>query len=137
MIKLIVGLKGTGKTKTLIADANAAIATERGCVVCVEKGRKLIYDISHKVRLISSDEYDINTYDRFFGFLCGLMSANYDITDIFVDSALKICRDNVDEFALAIKEIAAFVNANNINCVITSSIAPAALPADLHQFLQN
>lgn len=133
MIKLIVGLKGTGKTKTLIADANAAIATERGCVVCVEKGRKLIYDISHKVRLISSDEYDINTYDRFFGFLCGLMSANYDITDIFVDSITKICGDDL----AALEEFLAEVNKviRNIDITITLSKDPSELTDELKKYL--
>ncbi len=133
MIKLIVGLKGTGKTKTLIADANAAIATERGCVVCVEKGRKLIYDISHKVRLISSDEYDINTYDRFFGFLCGLMSANYDITDIFVDSITKICGDDMT----ALEEFLAEVNKviRNIDITITVSKDPSELSDELKKYL--
>lgn len=133
MIKLIVGLKGTGKTKTLIADANAAIATERGCVVCVEKGRKLIYDISHKVRLISSDEYDINTYDRFFGFLCGLMSANYDITDIFVDSITKICGDDL----VALEEFLAEVNKviRNIDITITVSKDVSELSDELKKYL--
>ena len=69
--------------------------------------------------------------------IAGILASNHDVTDLFIDSALKICRDNVDEFALAVKEIADFVNANEINCVITSSIAPAALPAELHQFLQQ
>ncbi|MBO5213296.1 MAG: hypothetical protein J6B86_00800 [Clostridia bacterium] len=133
MIKLIVGLKGTGKTKTLIAEANAAIATERGCVVCVEKGRKLIYDISHKVRLISSDEYDINTYDRFFGFLCGLMSANYDITDIFVDSITKICGDDLallEEFLAEVNKVI-----RNIDITITLSKDVNELSDELKKYL--
>ncbi|MBO5221809.1 MAG: hypothetical protein J6C26_05805 [Clostridia bacterium] len=119
MIKLIVGLKGTGKTKTLIADANAAIAADHGCVVCVEKGRKLIYDISHKIRLISSEEYDINTYDRFFGFLCGLMSANYDITNIFVDSITKICGDDLAQLEAFLTEVEKVIR--NIDITITLS----------------
>ena len=137
MLKLIVGLKGSGKTKTLIEMVNAAPANTNGSVVCLEQGDKLKFDITHQVRLIDTKEYAISDGQALYGFICGIVASNHDITDIFVDSALKICRDNVDEFALAIKEIAAFVNANNINCVITSSIAPAALPADLHQFLQN
>ena len=119
MIKLIVGLKGTGKTKTLISEANAAIAADHGCVVCVEKGRKLIYDISHKVRLISSEEYDINTYDRFFGFLCGLMSANYDITNIYVDSITKICGDDLVALEAFLEEVGKVIR--NIDITITLS----------------
>lgn len=137
MLKLIVGLKGSGKTKTLIDMVNNAPNTTNGAVVCLEQGDKLKFDITHEVRLIDTKEYAIGDGQALYGFICGIVASNHDITDIFVDSALKICRDNVEEFALAVKEIADFVNANNIKCVITSSIAPAALPAELHQFLQN
>ena len=133
MIKLTVGLKGTGKTKALIADANAAIAADRGCVVCVEKGRKLIYDISHKVRLISAQEYDINTYDRFYGFLCGLMSANYDITDIFVDSITKICGDDLAELEKFLAEVESVIR--NININITLSRDVSELSDELKKYL--
>lgn len=133
MIKLIVGLKGTGKTKTLIAEANAAMASDRGCVVCVEKGRKLIYDISHKVRLISSDEYDIDTYDRFFGFLCGLMSANYDITDIFVDSITKICGDDLTALESFLAEVSKVIR--NIDITITLSKDESELSDELKKYL--
>lgn len=136
MLKLIVGLKGSGKTKTLIEMVNAAPNNTNGAVVCLEQGDKLKFDITHQVRLIDTKEYAISDGQALYGFICGIVASNHDITDIFVDSALKICRDSVEEFALAVKEIAAFVNANNINCVITSSIAPAALPAELQQFLQ-
>lgn len=133
MIKLIVGLKGTGKTKTLIAEANAAMATEHGCVVCIEKGRKLIYDISHKVRLISSQEYDINTYDRFFGFLCGLMSANYDITNIYVDSITKICGDDLAALEAFLSEVAKMIR--NIDITITLSHDVNDLSDELKKYL--
>ena len=137
MLNLIVGLKGSGKTKTLIDMVNNAPNNTNGAVVCLEQGDKLKFDITHEVRLIDTKEYAIGDGQALYGFICGIVASNHDITDIFVDSALKICRDNVEEFALAVKEIADFVNANNIKCVITSSIAPAALPAELHQFLQN
>ena len=133
MIKLIVGLKGTGKTKTLIAETNAAMAADHGCVVCVEKGRKLIYDISHKVRLISSEEYDINTYDRFFGFLCGLMSANYDITHIFVDSITKICGDDLAQLEAFLEEVDQVIR--NIESTITLSKDASELSDGLKKYL--
>lgn len=136
MLKLIVGLKGSGKTKTLIEMVNSAPNATNGAVVCLEQGDKLKFDITHQVRLIDTKEYAISDGQALYGFICGIVASNHDITDIFVDSALKICRDNVDEFTVAVKEIAAFVNANNIKCVMTASIAAAALPAELQQFLQ-
>ena len=137
MLKLIIGVKGTGKTKQLIEMVNSASEQSKGSVICVEKGTKLTYDIKHTARLIDTEQYGISDAQSLFGFIAGMIASNHDITDIFVDSALKICRDNVEEFAIAIKEIADFVNANDINCVVTSSIAPAAVPAELHQFLQQ
>lgn len=133
MIKLIVGLKGTGKTKALISEANAAAAVEHGSVFCVEKGRKLIYDISHKVRLISSEEYGINSYDRFFGFLCGMLSANYDITDIFVDSITKICGDDPAALEAFLAEVSNVIR--NVNITITLSKAPEDLSDELKKYL--
>ena len=90
MVKLIMGLKGSGKTKLLIELVNKAVEEEHGDVVCLEKGTKLTYDIPHKVRLIEASHYEFDGYDFLKGFISGLYSANYDITHIFIDSVLKI-----------------------------------------------
>ena len=96
MVKLIMGLKGSGKTKQLIELVNKAVDEEQGDVVCIEKGTKLTYDIPYKVRLIEASHYDFNGYDFLKGFISGLYSANYDITHIFIDSVLKIINSSVD-----------------------------------------
>ena len=90
MITLIFGKKGSGKTKKLIECANDAIANSNGNVVVVEKGLKLTYDISHQARLIDSDAYEIQGADALSGFISGICAGNYDVTDIFIDSTLKI-----------------------------------------------
>ncbi len=90
MITLIVGKKGSGKTKKLIERANDAITNSNGNVVVVEKGLKLTYDISHQARLIDTDAYGIQGSDALYGFISGICAGNYDVTDIFVDSTLKI-----------------------------------------------
>ncbi len=134
MLKLIVGVKGTGKTKTLIDMANNAPKKTNGAVVCLEQGDKLKFDITHEVRLINTKDYAICDGQALFGFICGIVASNHDITDIFVDSALKICRDDINEFAVAMREIGTFVNGNGINCVITSSIPAEELPEDVAAF---
>ena len=96
MVKLIMGLKGSGKTKNLIELINKAAEDEAGDVVCVEKGSKLKYDIPYKVRLIDTSCFDFNGYDYLKGFISGLYSANYDITHIFFDSLLKIIGSGID-----------------------------------------
>ncbi|MDR2356901.1 MAG: hypothetical protein LBD92_02275 [Oscillospiraceae bacterium] len=96
MVKVIMGLKGTGKTKQLIELVRKAADSEDGSVVCMEKSPKLTYDIPHTVRLIETDDYDIKGYDCMRGFICGLHAANYDITHIFIDSLLRIIDRDVD-----------------------------------------
>lgn len=119
MIKIIMGLKGTGKTKSLIEQVNAAVKTNSGDVVCIEKDRKLVYDVSHKARLISASEYEIDTYDKFFGFLCGLAAGNYDISTIYIDSIMKICKGDIAELEAFVIEIEKIIK--NIDIVITAS----------------
>ena len=99
MVKLIMGLKGSGKTKILIEMIRSAGEVEAGDVVCLEKGEKLRYDIPFKIRLVDTTQYDFDGYDFLKGFICGLYSANYDITHIFIDSALKIINVSYDERA--------------------------------------
>jgi len=92
-----MGLKGSGKTARLIEMLGAAVEEEHGDVVCIEKGERLRYSISHKVRLVEASHYSFNGYDFLKGFISGLFSANYDITHIFVDSVLRIIGADVDE----------------------------------------
>ena len=105
MVKLIVGKKGIGKTKKLISLANDAVEASNGNVVVIEKGSKLTYDVTHKARLIDTEQYSVTGYEAFFGFLSGLCAGNYDVTDVLVDSTFKIGGQNIDEFAVFIEKI--------------------------------
>ena len=99
MVKLIMGLKGSGKTKNLIEMIRKAEEEEPGDVVCIEKGEKLRYDIPYKIRLVEASQYDFYGYDFLKGFISGMYSANYDITHIFIDSVLRILGVDYDERA--------------------------------------
>lgn len=90
MISLIIGNKGSGKTKHLIDEVNKALAASNGHVVCVEKMMKLTYEIKPQVRLINADEFLVSGYDMYYGFLAGLCSRDADITDILCDGTLRI-----------------------------------------------
>ena len=105
MVTLIIGKKGTGKTKKLINLTNEAVEASNGNVVVIEKGSKLTYDVTHKARLIDTEQYSITGYDAFFGFLSGLCAGNYDVTDVLVDSTLKIGGQDFDAFAEFISKI--------------------------------
>ncbi|MCL2158932.1 MAG: ATP-binding protein [Oscillospiraceae bacterium] len=134
MVKLIVGVKGTGKTKTLIHLVNEALDNSSGCVVCIEKGQKLKYDVKYKARLIDTAEYEICGADALYGLVCGLYAANYDITHVFIDSALKICAENLDDFACFLNLVDNVSTKNNFQCIITASIAPDGLPEEILKY---
>lgn len=96
MVRVIMGIKGTGKTKQMIELINSAVQSENGNVVCIEHGPKLTYDIHYKIRLVEAGQYDLSTFDAMRGFISGLYAGNYDITHIFIESLTKIINANVD-----------------------------------------
>ena len=126
MIKLFIGAKGSGKTKTLIELVNNAVATSTGSVVCIEKGNKLKLDISYKARLIDTEDFGINDAATLYGFISGILASNNDITDLFIDSSLKICGNDVAAFEAMLKKLDPI--AKDVNLVMTVSIAVEECP---------
>ena len=124
MIKLIVGKKGSGKTKTLINLVNEALYNTNGAVVCIEKGDKLKFDINYRCRLIDTEEYIVKDAEALYGFIAGILASNHDVTDIFIDSALKICQNDTESFDGFLVALESLISTHEVNCVITSSIAP-------------
>ena len=96
MVRVIMGKKGSGKTKQIIDMINNAVQTEHGNVVCIEKGNKLTFDIHYPIRLVEASQYDISSYPALKGFISGLYAGNYDITHIFIDSLTKIVKVESD-----------------------------------------
>ena len=94
MVRLIMGVKGSGKTKQLIELINNAAKDEPGNVVCIEANRNLTYDIHYHIRLIDAQEYKLNSYDLLRGFISGLHAGNFDITHIFIDNLYKLSQDS-------------------------------------------
>ena len=125
MIHVIMGLKGSGKTKKLIASINEAVANAQGDVVCIEYGKKLTYDVTYRVRLVDSKEYGINNQDKLKGFLSGLHAGNFDITNVYIDNLYKTIgsdRAAGEEFILWCAE---FAQANDMNITLSVSDDPA------------
>ncbi len=135
MVKLIVGLKGSGKTKTLINLVNTAAETTKGAVVCIQKGSNLIHEITRSVRLINADDYNITTANSLYGFVCGVCASNYDITDIFVDGTMRICQRDLALIEQFVTEAEAILAPNNINLTLTLSLDPSNLPEGLKKYV--
>ena len=134
MINLIPGKKGTGKTKILVDAIKDAVATATGNVVCIERGMKLTYDIPHKVRLVDAEEYGINSFDAFYGFVAGMLAGNYDIQQVYVDGILKIGGRNYEALGDMIEKLAML--AKDIKIVLTVSADVDELPAKVRAFIK-
>lgn len=127
MITLILGKKGSGKTKRLMDMCAKATEESKGNVVFIEKDNTLTYDLSHQTRLVAADEYGIVGFDAFYGFIAGMCAGNYDITDIFVDSTLKIGGDIAGLEAFVEK----LAKLQNVNLVLSVSADKAEIPAHI------
>ena len=130
MVKLIIGVKGTGKTKALISMVNEAAEKTNGNVVCIEKGVGLRFDIKPTVRLINTNEYLVFDAEALYGFVAGILASNHDVTDLFIDGALKISNNDTAGFEAFLKEVDELSAKLGVNVVMTSSI-PTEEASDL------
>ena len=128
MVKLLVGGKGSGKTKRLIECVNNALAVSEGNVICIEKEELLRYQLSYRVRLVSTDIYGISGYNAFYGLLCGICAGDHDITDILVDATLKIGGKDYDELAVFFEKVSRLSSVSETNFVFTVSTEVDNLP---------
>ena len=135
MLKLIVGVKGTGKTKTLINLANTALQNVKGCVVVIEKGTKLTHEIKNTARLVNTEEYGINDAHMLYGFVAGMYASNYDVSNVYIDSALKICDNNMGEFIKFVQTVDKMCAEHNVELVMTSSIPVEEIPEELKVYV--
>lgn len=136
MIKFIVGKKGTGKTNKLIAEVNEAVKTDKGHLVFINDTSRHMFDLDSKVRLVDTQEYAIKNYDALYGMICGILSQDYDISTIFVDSVTKIVKGgdiNVAEDVFA--GIADVCEKHNVDMIITASIDANEVPEYMKKYL--
>ena len=135
MIHVIMGLKGSGKTKKLVDSIHAALETAHGDVVCIEYGKKLTYDVNYRVRLVDSEEYGISNPDMLKGFLSGLHAGNFDITHVYIDNLYKTIgadRAAGEDFILW---AAKFAEANNMEITVTVSDDAALASEAVKQYI--
>ena len=135
MIKVIMGLKGSGKTKKLIDSINEAVKQASGDVVCIEYGKKLTYDVNYRVRLVDSEEYAISNSDMLKGFLSGLHAGNFDITNVYIDNLYKTIGKDVAAAEDFITWCATFAANNNMNITMTVSEDPATVSDEVKKYL--
>jgi len=135
MVQLIVGSKGTGKTKKLVELVKHAVEEENGSVVCIEKDKNLTYDIPYTVRLIHASDYSFKSIEFFKGFISGLHAANYDISHVFIANILKMCEDiDMDKVAQLLDELNAFGEKEKFKFPVTATVDPETLGDNIKKY---
>lgn len=134
MVKVIMGQKGSGKTKELIESIQLAVEQESGSIVCIEKGSSLRYDISYRVRLVDANEYGIKTYDQMIGFISGLHAGNFDITHIFIDNLCKLLGSDASQAVDFCQWCEVFGEQNNLKFTIAISDDPDSADDQLRKY---
>ncbi|MCD8180117.1 MAG: twitching motility protein PilT [Firmicutes bacterium] len=129
MVELLIGKKGTGKTKALIEKVNNALTVAKGNVVYISNTGENMFAIKSKARMADTSEFNIDSYDEFLGFICGIISRDFDITNIFVDGIFKIVgSDNLDGFEEFLNRLESLGQKFHIDFVISVSIDADSAP---------
>ncbi len=135
MISIIMGKKGAGKTKYLVDHVNTAVKDEQGTLVFIGKDNRLMYDLKSSVRYIITEEFSIDNYDMFYGFISGIIANNFDTSNIFIDSIWKIVKEGADEFDKFIAAIEKLESKWNINFTIAISEEKELAPEYIKKYL--
>ena len=133
MVEIISGEKGKGKTKHMLAFVNKDISMIEGNIVYVDKSQKHMYELDSKIRLINIGDFPINDTDEFMGFLCGMISQNNDIQEIFPDSFLPIAYiDTAEGLCAAVDKLEVISDTFSVKFIVSISRNEVDLPAELH-----
>ena len=134
MIQVIHGKKGSGKTKKILDMANAAVGQYKGDIIFVDDDNRYMFDLRHEVRFVNAGEYGSNSPEMFFGFLCGMLSQNFDISVIFVDAFLKLVKvepEKIENFFARLEELA---QRHNVDVIISASVDDEVAPEFIKKF---
>ena len=135
MIQVIAGKKGSGKTKRLIDLTNTTARDAEHDVIFLDDDNRYMFDVDHMVRFINAEDYHIHNADMFIGFLCGMLSSNFDIGTVFIDAFLKLCHTDLQNTGEVVKTLAELGTKHNVDFVLSLSADPEELPEHLRQYL--
>ena len=128
MVQLIVGKKGKGKTKQLLDKVNAEVKTANGNIVYIDKSTKHMFELNNKVRLISATDYPLKNSDEFIGFICGIISQDHDLEELYLDSFLTIANIKDDEFEHAVEKLDSISEKYGVKMTLSVSMNEADFP---------
>ncbi len=132
MIQLIIGSKGSGKTKVLLEAVQQGVQNTDGNVVFIDNSDQHTFELDHSVRLVNALNYDIDSHEKFYGFIAGILAGNYDITDIYIDAILRIVGRDYDKLGAMLEEINRI--AKDVTIIFTVSADMDKLPESVLKF---
>jgi thymidine kinase len=135
MIQVIAGKKGSGKTKRLIDLTNTTAKEAESDVIFLDDDNRYMFDVDHKVRFINAEDYHIHNADMFIGFLCGMLSSNFDIGTVFIDAFLNLCNTEIGNTEEVVNTLAELGTKHDVDFVLSLSADPEELPAYLKKYL--
>jgi hypothetical protein len=134
MITIIYGKKGSGKTKRIIDQANESIKEQKGDILFIDDDNRYMFDLRHEIRFINAGEYGVRSAQMFYGFVCGLLAQNFDVSLVFVDAFLKLCGGNIDELAWLFEKLESFTSRHDVRFVLSVSGDPDAMPEFIKKY---
>ncbi len=135
MIQVIAGKKGSGKTKRLIDLTNTTARDAEHDVIFLDDDNRYRFDVDHKVRFINAEDYHIHNSDMFIGFLCGILSSNFDLGTVFIDAFLKLCHLELKDTEPVVKTLSELGTKHSVDFVLSLSADPEEVPEFLKQYL--
>lgn len=137
MIQIIAGEKGNGKTKCLLDKVNSEIKSVHGNIVYLDKNSKHMYELNNKVRLIDASEFMIDNADNFIGFICGVISQDHDLEQMYLDSFLKVAKLEGSDISATLNKLEAIGEKYHVTFVLSISMDSAKLPEDMKSKVIN
>lgn len=135
MVRLIVGEKGSGKTRKMVDMMNDAVGKTPGKMVCIEKSQKLLFDLNHAIRLMDTESYKVDSFKNLYGFVQGVLASDYDVHEIYIDDIFKICGTDMETFAVFIDKLLSVNQDRDLSYTINTTCNPSDLPEKLQEYI--
>ena len=135
MVELIVGKEGKGKTKQLLEKVNSEIKTASGNIVFLDRNDKHMFELNNKVRLINVSEYEFTNSSEFIGFVCGILSQDHDIEQMYIDAVLKVAKTDKNELTAVVKRLAAIGQKFNVKFTASVTLDASDLEDEIREYI--
>ena len=135
MVELIVGKEGKGKTKQLLEKVNTEIKTASGNIVFLDRNDKHMFELNNKVRLVNVAEYDFTNSSEFLGFICGILSQDHDIEQMYIDAVLKVAKTDKSELATVVKRLASIGEKFNVKFTASVTLDASEIDEEIREYI--